>query len=144
MKKLILLFLLTFGAFTMASASSYVVDAQAIDNLIASSTEVEMVSFAETAFDLEANFMAAANPATSVRSADEGLIAFILCWVLGYLGVHRIYMGTNAGVIIGYILTGGGCGILVLVDWIMLLLKLINSESISEYQDCTRFFMWTC
>ncbi|HJM63293.1 MAG TPA: TM2 domain-containing protein [Roseibacillus sp.] len=53
-------------------------------------------------------------------SEKKILPAFLLCFFLGMLGIHRFYVG-KAGSGIAQILTLGGLGIWVLVDWIMLL-----------------------
>ena len=44
------------------------------------------------------------------------IVTMILCWSLGFLGVHRFYTG-NTGIAIGQLLTCGGCGIWALVDF---------------------------
>jgi len=45
---------------------------------------------------------------------------FLLCWIFGFLGVHRFYTGyTGIGII--QLLTLGGCGIWVFIDWVMIL-----------------------
>lgn len=52
--------------------------------------------------------------------SDETLIAAILCFFLGGLGIHRFYLGyTTIGII--QLLTGGGCGIWALIDLIRIL-----------------------
>ena len=57
----------------------------------------------------------------ALKRDNEGLITILLCWFLGILGVHRFYTGhITIGVI--QLLTLGGCGIWVLIDFIMLLL----------------------
>lgn len=48
------------------------------------------------------------------------LPAVLLCFFLGTLGIHRFYVG-KIGTAIAMILTLGGLGIWVLVDFIMLL-----------------------
>ena len=53
-------------------------------------------------------------------SEKKILPAFLLCLSLGMLGIHRFYVG-KAGSGIAQILTLGGLGIWVLIDWIMLL-----------------------
>ncbi len=49
-------------------------------------------------------------------------IAFLLCLFLGGLGAHRFYEGKIATGIL-YLLTGGLCGIGIIVDLILILLK---------------------
>ncbi|WP_201846085.1 TM2 domain-containing protein [Myceligenerans indicum] len=48
------------------------------------------------------------------------LPAFVLCFFLGVFGAHRFYVG-KVGTAILQILTVGGLGIWVLVDWIMIM-----------------------
>lgn len=53
-------------------------------------------------------------------SDKDWLTTFLLCWFLGVLGIHRFYVG-KTGSAIAQILTLGGLGIWVLVDWIVIL-----------------------
>ena len=47
------------------------------------------------------------------------ITTLLLCWFLGSLGIHRFYTGHTAiGVV--QLLTLGGCGIWVLIDFIIL------------------------
>lgn len=49
----------------------------------------------------------------------------IICFFLGYLGIHRFMMGyTGIGVLM--LLTGGCCGILTLIDFIRILTGDLN------------------
>ncbi len=48
------------------------------------------------------------------------LPAFLLCFFLGVIGVHRFYVG-KVGTGILMIVTGGGLGIWVLIDLIMII-----------------------
>ncbi len=44
----------------------------------------------------------------------------MMCFFVGFLGIHRFYVGkTGSG--IAQILTLGGLGIWVLIDWIMIM-----------------------
>lgn len=56
------------------------------------------------------------------------LVCLLLCFFLGYLGIHRFYIGkTGTGIV--QLLTFGGCGIWVLIDFIMILLdRFTDSE----------------
>ena len=64
-------------------------------------------------------------PNCGVRQKKQGpndtwLIVFLLSLFLGSLGVDRFYVG-KIGTGILKLLTGGGCGIWWLIDWIMIL-----------------------
>ena len=55
-----------------------------------------------------------------MKSNKEWLITLLLCLFLGYLGAHIYYAGKiGSGVV--QLLTVGGCGVLVLIDLIMIL-----------------------
>lgn len=122
---------------TKVAANAYHLDHSKVDQMFASA---EVVDF----FDVEA-----LAPMGSVNYGSEAyfvqdkdpLIAFLLSWFLGYLGIHRAYLGTSTGTVIGYILTLGGCGIVATIDWIVLLIGVINND-ISQYVDNPKFFMW--
>jgi len=61
-------------------------------------------------------------------SVKNRLVAFLLCFFFGVLGVHRFYVGkTGTGIL--YLLTGGLCGIGVLVDLIMILVGSFTDKS---------------
>jgi TM2 domain-containing membrane protein YozV len=53
------------------------------------------------------------------QAQSHWLTCLLLCWFLGFLGVHRFYTGHTA---IGIVqaLTLGGCGIWALIDFIMI------------------------
>lgn len=64
--------------------------------------------------------------------AKSKVTAALLCWFLGFLGIHRFYLGhTTIGII--QIITCGGLGIWAIVDFIMILtgnLKDSNGQSL--------------
>ena len=65
----------------------------------------------------ESPFAPHRDPSTSSKSR---LAAFLLCFFLGPLGVHRFYVG-KIGSGIAQMLTLGGLGIWAFIDWIMIL-----------------------
>jgi TM2 domain-containing membrane protein YozV len=69
-------------------------------------------------------------------SPKSRLVALLLCFFLGALGVHRFYLG-KIGTGILMLLTLGGCGIWMLID---LILIVVGSFKDSEGR---RVFRWT-
>lgn len=57
----------------------------------------------------------------STPSDKKILIAALLCFCLGFIGMHRFYVGKN-GTAILQLLTGGGLGIRMLIDFIILIM----------------------
>lgn len=68
------------------------------------------------------------------------LVTFILCIFLGYLGIHRFYTG-NVVTGILQILTGGGCGLWVLLDIILLLTGLYRDGNGQSLQGWSMVFV---
>jgi len=62
------------------------------------------------------------NKNSSINSQQkQGVVVLLLCFFLGYLGVHRFYTGhTTIGII--QLLTLGGCGIWTLIDFILIII----------------------
>lgn len=57
----------------------------------------------------------------NTAGSKSQLVAVILCFFLGGLGIHRFYMGyTTIGII--QLLTLGGCGVWALIDFIRILI----------------------
>lgn len=53
-------------------------------------------------------------------SEKKILPTFLLCWFLGWLGLHRFYVG-KVGTGLLFVLTLGGLGIWYLVDFVMII-----------------------
>jgi len=53
-------------------------------------------------------------------SEKNGVVALLLCFFLGTIGIHRFFVGkTGTGILM--ILTAGGFGIWTLIDFIMII-----------------------
>jgi TM2 domain-containing membrane protein YozV len=136
MKKLIslsLIFVLTAFCSFNAKATGYTSDENLIDQMFTKAPEGVIIPFT--------NFNLAANSTALVGAAQkDAIIAIVLDFFLGGLGVHRFYLGTEVLTGVGYILTCGGIfGIVPLVDFVVLI---IDSKDISPYVNNPKFFMW--
>jgi TM2 domain-containing membrane protein YozV len=139
MKKLILLFLLFAAVLSVkqANASSYSINEQAVDQLFENAVETSMISIYATELS-----SAVSNVSSTVMAGQEkdAIVAIVLDFFLGGLGIHRFYLGTETLTGLGYILTCGGIfGIVPLVDFIVLI---IDNKDISPYINNPKFFMW--
>jgi TM2 domain-containing membrane protein YozV len=136
MKKLILVsMIIALTAFCSynASASDYTINDKLVDNLFAAAPETVNPAFI--------NLNLAATSGTTVAAAEkDAIVAIVLDFFLGGLGVHRFYLGTEVMTGVGYILTCGGIfGIVPLIDFVVLI---IDNEDISAYINNPKFFMW--
>jgi len=139
MKKIFLVIVLIVSVLSVkqANASSYSVNEQAIDQLFEKAIETSMISFNAT----ELSSAASGVSTTVMASKDkDAVVAIVLDFFLGGLGVHRFYLGTETLTGLGYILTCGGIfGIVPLIDFVVLI---IDNKDISAYVNNPKFFMW--
>ncbi len=136
---LTLLAIVLLGVFSLqAGNSSYQIDDASVDAMFESAEIVDFTSFENNAAPLG---IANTHSEAYFQQEKDPLVAFLLSMFLGTLGIHRAYLGTSTGTIVGYILTLGGCGIVTTIDWIMLLIGLVNDD-IGQYVDNPKFFMW--
>lgn len=81
------------------------------------------------------------------KSKKNYLVTVLLAWFLGTLGVHRFYTGHIAYGII-QLITGGGCGIWTLIDFINLCFgnyRDADGLELADYNPTTGktiFFIW--
>jgi TM2 domain-containing membrane protein YozV len=134
----------SYAAETTATSSEYFVNDSQVENMFATSANVSEASPALLAeLDPSNTYTAAARKQQNVvydGGDKSAVLAIVLDFFLGGLGIHRLYLGTKTFTWVGYILTCGGIfGIVPLVDFVVLI---INSSDISEYVDNTKFFMW--
>ncbi len=149
MKKIVILssmLFMTVCTKSLASTSEYFVDDAAIETTLNQGVEVNYLTPVSNVESSTQNSLMAVGNAmastSSVAASKDPAVAFILATFLGGLGIHRFYMGTATLTGVGYILTLGGCGIVAFVDWVVLLIALVNNEGISKYEDNPKFFMW--
>ena len=134
MKKVIFSLIAVLAIAVTANAANYTVDDDAIDALIEASAEVSPLDLMPEAPVPAAASLTAGSPTPAA--------SFILCTFLGGFGVHRHYMGTRPWMWAIYTFTAGGIfGIVTFVDWVMLLIGLVDDD-ISPYVGNTRFIMW--
>lgn len=125
-----------------ATTAEYFVDAQAIEQALNAGEQLDIANVEQAATALE-SLMGESKDVTKIMAGDKKpVVAFILAWVVGFLGIHRAYLGTAGGVIVGYILTCGGLGIVALIDWIVLLMEVIEEKNFDKYVDNKKFFMF--
>ena len=142
MKKLFLFIAVVLFASTYSKANdAYTINDNQLESVFNAATFVPITSIADlSGVNMNVNLSNASNAAVSDKNAA---VAFILAFFLGGLGIHRLYMGTKTMTWVGYILTCGGIfGIVPFVDWILLLIGLVNGGEISKYVDNPKFFMW--
>jgi len=114
-------------------AAGYTSDENLIDQMFIKAPEAVNLTFG--------NFNMGATATTSLASGQkDAVVAIVLDFFLGGLGVHRFYLGTEVLTGIGYILTCGGIfGIVPVVDFVVLI---IDNKDISKYVNNPKFFMW--
>ncbi len=139
MKNAIIFILLFVAVLTVkqVNASVYSIDEQAIDQLFVSATETCMISINSN----ELSAIPSIVPSQLVPAKEkDAVVAIVLDFFLGGLGIHRFYLGTETLTGLGYIFTCGGIfGIVPLIDFVVLI---IDNKDISQYIDNPKFFMW--
>ena len=140
MKHLILTFFLLSAFCVYAGGNSYKADDQAIEKMFSQAVEtMPDISDVNSLLNLQGqDFLK--------ESEKSAWAAFALCitgFVTGITGLHRLYLGSDAGVFLIYFCTGGGFGILQTVDAIMLFVRAVeNDGDVSPYVNSNKLFMW--
>ncbi|MFN5627751.1 MAG: hypothetical protein ACK48W_00565 [Bacteroidota bacterium] len=148
MKKLFLMVVATLfiNASFASSTSSYTADDAKIDQLFSAATELQLdasdVSYSSDSFD----FLLGKN----LKPTDENkqMLAGTIAIVSAILGVglivpfHRFIIGTGGQsfkIFALYFITAGGCGVITLVDGVLLLMD----GNGNKYIDNPKFIMWS-
>jgi TM2 domain-containing membrane protein YozV len=130
MKKILILGALLTFLCNVSFASSYKMDHASVDAIFANAVESN-VSGVSSMFGANAAFN---NP--------DPWVAWVICWVVGPIGIHRHYLGTSPNMWAIYTFTCCGIfGIVPTVDWVVLLVGAIKND-ISPYVNNPNFFMW--
>ncbi|MDQ3108320.1 MAG: TM2 domain-containing protein [Bacteroidota bacterium] len=76
------------------------------------------------------------------KKENKKLIASILAFPVpfGFLGLHRIYLGTEPWVPVVYLVTAGGGMILPLIDFIAIICA--DKEELKKYENNAKLIMW--
>lgn len=130
MKKFLAVIVALFAVVAVANATNYSVDEASVDALF---TEAVMEAPAAPA---------AALPAVGSDPQITNIIALIIDMTgLGGIGIHRLILGTKPINCLWYFLTIGGIFYIIpFVDWVMILIDLINGSA--SYLDNPAFIMW--
>lgn len=77
-----------------------------------------------------------------VKKENKKIVAAILAFPVpfGFLGLHRIYLGTEPWVPVVYLVTFGGGMILPLIDFIAIICA--DKEELKKYEKNPKLFMW--
>ena len=134
MKKSLLLVVAMMFAVAGFSNSKYTIDDNQVESLMEQSVQVN--------FTLSQEQVDGILGTTSIQAEPNAWVAFALSWVIGWTGIHRVYLGGKGSLILIYIITCGGIfGIVPLIDWIVLLVGAIKGD-ISQFVGNDKFFMW--
>jgi len=150
MKKLLSLFAGLFLVTTMSFAGNYQVNDEKIDGLFEQSTEQSILEAYNNEGISSIQALNLTSSPTSISAMDKGTLAFILLSVgiftgigglIPLFGIHRIIMGSKGKIALIYCVTLGGIFFIVpIIDWIMLLINLINGEGAGTYENNDKFF----
>ena len=134
MRKLLIVLVAMFAITTVASAASYKINDDVIDNAIENATEISSV---------ELIMSSSAAPSATMSSSKSPVAAILLTFFLGEFGVHRHYMGTRPWMWAIYTFTFGGIfGVVPFVDFIVEIVATVEDNSVARYCGNTSFFMW--
>ena len=134
MKKFFLALVAMFAITAVASAANYTADDAAIDAAIENAIDVNAFNLGDTA--------TAPLGAAYVAMGNNDIVSLLLTFFLGWTGIHRMYMGSTPWMWILYLLTGGGFGVVVLLDFVFELIGLVDGSGLGKYYDNPSILMW--
>ncbi len=144
MKKIIFVFVVSLfiSSFSFANVSEYRINDNAVESLFAQAEEISIFNAADFK-DMSPDLELMTNPGQLKGSTP--IVAFVLCFFFGGIGIHRLYLGTDPVVVIAYcalsLCTGIGGAILWCGDSLVLLIGVIENN-VDKYVENTALIMW--
>jgi len=82
------------------------------------------------------------NNTFEIKEGKSPIAAFVICFVIGWTAIHRVYLGGTPLLIVGYLLTlGGFLGLIPFIDLIALLVSVFKND-LGKYEGSDAFLMW--
>lgn len=143
----ILLLVLMFVAFYTASASSsclsFEEDSVSIGELEIQLGDSILSSISTDTLELQLNQKEVAPfsllPSDDLKQKKRVCAFFAFPFPFGFVGAHRVMLGTKPWIPIIYVATFGGCfGLLPLIDFLVIL----NAKDMEQYENNPNLFMW--
>lgn len=135
MKKLLVLIAVLFAGFHLSFASSYKLDAFALETKFASAQEINIQS-------MDMNLLTQNAQVKEEVSRITAAVVGIFC---GSLGIHRFYMGhKNAGIVylvVGIVSAGSVTSVVGLIDGIIYLMA-TDEEFVAKYLHNDKIIQW--
>lgn len=143
----ILLLVLMFVAFFTASAKSSCVSFEE-DSVSTCELEIQpgdsiLRSIATDTLVLQLNqkevALSSSLPTDDLKQKKRVCAFFAFPFPFGFVGAHRVMLGTKPWIPIVYVATFGGCfGLLPLIDFLVIL----NAKDMEQYENNPNLFMW--
>lgn len=122
-------------SFEKDSVSTYELEIQPGDsilNSISTDTLVLQLNQKELAFS-------PALPSDDLKKKKRVCAFFAFPFPFGFVGAHRVMLGTKPWIPIVYVASFGGCfGLLPLIDFLVIL----NAKDMEQYENNPNLFMW--
>ncbi len=144
MKNIVIILVVMFALLcnNNCTANSYKLDDSAVESLFNKASDISSSPFMDyTSIALFGKKDVLDGKEDKQMVAGIIAIAQIVTGIGWFIPLHRLYLGVGDGIgkiLLGYICTGSGCGIILLVDAISLLM---DSEG-TKYIGNPKFLMW--
>ncbi len=144
MKNIVIILVVMFALLcnNNCTANSYKLDDSAVESLFNKASDISSSPFMDyTSIALFGKKEVLEGTEDKQMVAGIIAIAQIVTGIGWFIPLHRLYLGVGDGIgkiLLGYICTGSGCGIILLVDAISLLM---DSEG-TKYIGNPKFLMW--